>query len=160
MGRRRLPLLTDSSCHIRCCTLKNPHCSMAMSAEHRSKFAVLHRQWWRLHMREIFTSGTTPSPPKKKTKQLSFKQYWLSVEESSSAWKWLETSENVKHLESNYLILTWYDMLEYRPECSGRKTLIITNKTPKRKLKQRTTYWLYSILSKKECLRDTCTFKG
>ena len=26
-----------------CGTLKNPHCSMAMSAEHRSKFAALHR---------------------------------------------------------------------------------------------------------------------
>ena len=28
-----------------CGTLKNPHCSMAMSAEHRSKFAALHREW-------------------------------------------------------------------------------------------------------------------
>ena len=26
---------------------------MAMSVEHRSKFAALHRQWWRLHMSEI-----------------------------------------------------------------------------------------------------------
>ena len=25
---------------------------MAMSAEHRSNFAALHRQWWRLHMSE------------------------------------------------------------------------------------------------------------
>ena len=32
-------------CHSKCCTLKNPHCSMAMSAEHRSKFAALHQQW-------------------------------------------------------------------------------------------------------------------
>ena len=31
---------------------------MAMSAEHRSKFAALHRQWWRLHMSEKFSSGT------------------------------------------------------------------------------------------------------
>ena len=31
---------------------------MAMSAEHRSKFAVLHRYWWRLHMGEKFSSGT------------------------------------------------------------------------------------------------------
>ena len=30
-------------------TLKNPHCSMAMSAEHRSKFPARHRQWWHLH---------------------------------------------------------------------------------------------------------------
>ena len=29
-------------CHSRCGTIKNPLCSMAMSAEHRSKFAVLH----------------------------------------------------------------------------------------------------------------------
>ena len=31
---------------------------MAMSAEHRSKFVALHRQWWRLHMSEKFSSGT------------------------------------------------------------------------------------------------------
>ena len=29
---------------------------MAMSAEHRSKFAALHRQWWRLHVSETFSS--------------------------------------------------------------------------------------------------------
>ena len=43
--------------HSRCGTLKNLHCSIAMSAEHRSKFASLHRQWWRLHMSEKFRSG-------------------------------------------------------------------------------------------------------
>ena len=32
---------------------------MAIIAEHiRSKFAALHRQWWRLHMSEKFSSGT------------------------------------------------------------------------------------------------------
>ena len=31
---------------------------MATSAEHRSKFVTLHRQWWRLHMSEKFSSGT------------------------------------------------------------------------------------------------------
>ena len=35
---------TDAPCHIRCGTLKNPHCSTAITAEHRSKFAALH-QW-------------------------------------------------------------------------------------------------------------------
>ena len=35
---------TDALCHSRCGTLKNPHCSMAISAEYRSKFAALHRQ--------------------------------------------------------------------------------------------------------------------
>ena len=40
---------------------------MAMSAEHRSKFAALHRQWWRLHMSEKFSSGTkTPNQTKQK----------------------------------------------------------------------------------------------
>ena len=34
---------------------------MAMSAEHRSKFAALHLQWWRLHMSEKFSSGTINS---------------------------------------------------------------------------------------------------
>ena len=31
---------------------------MAMIAKHRSKFAALHQQWWRLHMSEKFLSGT------------------------------------------------------------------------------------------------------
>ena len=31
---------------------------MAMSAEHSSKYAALHRQWWRLHISETFSSGT------------------------------------------------------------------------------------------------------
>ena len=34
---------------------------MAMSAEHRSKFAALHRQWWHLHMSEKFSSETINS---------------------------------------------------------------------------------------------------
>ena len=50
--------LTDALCHSRCGTLRNPHCSMAVGAEHRSKFAALHRQWWRLQMSEKFSSGT------------------------------------------------------------------------------------------------------
>ena len=29
----------------RCDTPKNPHCSLAMSAEHMLKFDVFHRQW-------------------------------------------------------------------------------------------------------------------
>ena len=34
---------------------------MVMSVEQRSKFAALHRQWWRLQMREKFSSGTKKS---------------------------------------------------------------------------------------------------
>ena len=34
---------------------------MAMSAEHRSKFAAIHRQWWHLDMSEKFSSGTINS---------------------------------------------------------------------------------------------------
>ena len=42
---------------------------MAMSAEHRSKFAALHRQWWRLHMSEKFANGTiNPKQTNKQTK--------------------------------------------------------------------------------------------
>ena len=40
---------------------------MAMSAEYRSKFSALQRQWWRLHMSEKISSG------KKKTKKQSSK---------------------------------------------------------------------------------------
>ena len=31
---------------------------MDMSAEHRSKFAALHQQWWHMDMSEKFLSGT------------------------------------------------------------------------------------------------------
>ena len=31
---------------------------MAMSAEYNSKFATLHRLWWRVHMSEKFSRGT------------------------------------------------------------------------------------------------------
>ena len=51
-------VLADGLCHSRCGTLTNPRCSMAKSSEHRSKCAVLHLSWWRLHMSENFTSGT------------------------------------------------------------------------------------------------------
>ena len=57
-GPLRGPLNTDVPSPIRCGTLKNPHCSMAISAEHWSKYAALHRQWSRLHMSEKFMSGT------------------------------------------------------------------------------------------------------
>ena len=45
-------------------TLKNPHCSMAMSAEYRSKFSALHRQWWYFQMSKKFASGTKITPNK------------------------------------------------------------------------------------------------
>ena len=40
---------------------------MAISAEYRSKFAAIHRLWWRLHMNEKFSSGTFN--PKQTNKQ-------------------------------------------------------------------------------------------
>ena len=40
-GPRRRPLQTDALCYSRCGTPKNPHYSMAMSTEQRSKFAAL-----------------------------------------------------------------------------------------------------------------------
>ena len=44
---------------------------MAISAEHRSKFAALHLQWWRLQMSEKFSSGTKNS--KQKTNKQLYK---------------------------------------------------------------------------------------
>ena len=40
---------------------------MTISAEHRSKFAALHRLWWRINMSEKFSSGTKTPPPRKQT---------------------------------------------------------------------------------------------
>ena len=36
---------------------KDPPCSMTGSAEHCLNFATLHWQWWRPHMREVFSNG-------------------------------------------------------------------------------------------------------
>ena len=47
-------------------TLKNPRCWMANTAEHRSKFAAIHRQWWRLHISEKFSTQQTKLFLKKK----------------------------------------------------------------------------------------------
>ena len=47
----------------------NPRWLMTMSAEHRSKFAVLHRQWWSLQICEIFASGTKKTTTNKYTNQ-------------------------------------------------------------------------------------------
>ena len=42
-GPREMTMKKRCPCHSRCGMLKNPNCSMAMSAEHRSKFAALHQ---------------------------------------------------------------------------------------------------------------------
>ena len=42
----------------RCDTLRKPPCSMAMNAEHRLKFAILHLKRWRLHICEKFSIWT------------------------------------------------------------------------------------------------------
>jgi hypothetical protein len=49
---------TESLCHSRCGTIKIPPCSKALSSSIGLNFAALHRQWWRLHISEIFLSGT------------------------------------------------------------------------------------------------------
>ena len=56
-------------CHSRCGTLKNPHCSMAMTAVHTSKFAVLHR-YCNISMSE---KEWTINPNKQKIKETSSK---------------------------------------------------------------------------------------
>jgi hypothetical protein len=38
------PEKTEVPCHSRCGTIKIPHCSKALSAEYRPKFAALHLQ--------------------------------------------------------------------------------------------------------------------
>ena len=42
-GRSDGTLKPDAPYHSRCGTKKNPHCSMAVSSEHRPKFQALHR---------------------------------------------------------------------------------------------------------------------
>ena len=52
-----------------CGTLKNSHFSMAISAEHRSKFATLHRRWWCLQMSENSRVGW--KTPNKQTNKIN-----------------------------------------------------------------------------------------
>ena len=63
MGPRRWPLLRVKPVSQYVWHAKTPHCSKAMSTEHRSKFAALHQQCWRLHMGEKFSSETICTPP-------------------------------------------------------------------------------------------------
>ena len=51
---------------------KNPDCLMAISAEHRSKFADLHLQWSRLQTRTKISSGMNNSKPSNKHKLKMF----------------------------------------------------------------------------------------
>ena len=75
---------------------------MAMSADHRSKFAALHRQWCRLHMSEKFSSGTINS--KETNKQInsteSTKTYYFFIRRKVS-----DTLESVNLLPSNVVAL-------------------------------------------------------
>ena len=83
----------DAPCHSTCSTLKNPHCSMAISTEQRSKFAALHRQWWRLRMSEKLSSWT--KNPKQTSKQTAiiYQSVWLLLYEmklclGQISWAW------------------------------------------------------------------------
>ena len=56
---------------------------MAMSAQHRQKFAAFHRQWWRLHMSaKILELDEKPQTDKQKKpqKQTVRKQQGLKYE--------------------------------------------------------------------------------
>ena len=68
-GPRRWPLWMDAPCQSRCSTLKNSHCSMTISAKHRSKCPALHRQWRRLQLSKKFSKGKIKSTKKKTTNQ-------------------------------------------------------------------------------------------
>ena len=61
---------------------------MVIIAEHRSKLAAIHRQWWRLQMREKFSSGT------KNYKQTTLGVNLLSL--MTLSWcLWISGTENV-----------------------------------------------------------------
>ena len=54
-GPRRWPFLTDVLCHSRFDTLKNPQCSIAISAEYGSKFEALE---WKVLQRNYNENGS------------------------------------------------------------------------------------------------------
>ena len=52
--------------------------TMAMTTEYRSKIVALHRQWWRIAMREKFSIGTN-NPKQKKNSVCMWKSNWGRV---------------------------------------------------------------------------------
>ena len=60
-GPRSWPLYTDGPCHSRCGTLKNLTAKRPRVSSIGKKCAALHRQLWRLHMSEEFSSRTIHS---------------------------------------------------------------------------------------------------
>ena len=66
--------------HSKCGTLRNPQCSMTMSAGYRSKFVALHWRWWHLHMSEKFSSEMKGPLQTNKTKTLCC--VWLKIFQS------------------------------------------------------------------------------
>ena len=67
---KRTPLASQS----RCGTLKNPHCSMAMSAKHMSKFLALTGYGYLSIWVKNSRVGRKPPPPKKKKKKKNKKK--------------------------------------------------------------------------------------
>ena len=63
---------------------------MTTSAEHRSKFAAFHRQWWRIHMSEKFSSGT-------QTPTNTNKQFSLGEKGHYCPWRCGRYLENAVH---------------------------------------------------------------
>ena len=61
-----------------CGTLTDPCWLMTMSAENRSKFAALHRQWWSLQICEIF-SGATKKTTTTNKQMNNFKWIFFTV---------------------------------------------------------------------------------
>ena len=87
-------ILVHIPCHSTCGTLKNPHCSLAMSAENRSKFAALHQSWWRLHMSEKFSSGMK-----------NYKQTNKTCTHNRDVASFLTAGNNNRHRETAVLII-------------------------------------------------------
>ena len=90
---------------------------MAMSAEHRSKFAALHRQWWRLHMSEKFSSGTINSKQTNNHYVISVRlpdEATIFTAEAYSIWAFLNfkryTYYNLFRLSFLFTIYTLYDI--------------------------------------------------
>ena len=57
-GSPEKAIINSAQCRSRCGMLMNPCWSMAISAEHMSKFAALHQKCLLLQMSEKFSSGT------------------------------------------------------------------------------------------------------
>ena len=93
---------------------------MAMSAEHSSKFAALHRLWWRLHMSEKFRVGRlTPNKQTNKQQVLVYRNRFIDINNDSKLDSFLTSKYNWGFCLFPLKKIEWNTIQVYEPNMFG-----------------------------------------